>query len=194
MLRRRLLQYAAATSAALHLDRVAMWAQSADFPGPHRLTLRAVAGVVLPASEGGAFLDRQTNSFSRWVKGYRAGAEMEHGYGFTRIQNTPEHPAQRYDEQLNATDNAARKQHGKAFAQLDAAEQRVLVVATLAAVKITVLPAYPGSSHVMVDLMAFYFRSSEANDLCFQAQIGREACNGFDGVEQPPRPLKRRTA
>ncbi|MBC7926958.1 MAG: gluconate 2-dehydrogenase subunit 3 family protein [Bryobacteraceae bacterium] len=194
MLRRRVLRYAAATSAALHLDGFALWAQTADFPGPHPPTLRALAGVLLPASQGSEFLDRQTELFVRWVKGYRANAEMEHGYGFTRIQNTPAHPAPRYGQQLNQLDSVAQKQHGSPFAQMPAIEQRTLVEATLAEAKITALPPYPGGSHVVADFLAFYFRSSEANDLCFQAQIGRQACNGFAGVEQPPSRLKRRSA
>jgi hypothetical protein len=34
--------------------------------------------------------------------------------------------------------------------------------------------------------MAFYFQSSAANDLCYRAAIGREACRGLPGSEDPP--------
>jgi hypothetical protein len=40
--------------------------------------------------------------------------------------------------------------------------------------------------------MAFYFRSSDANDLCYRAAIGRDLCRGLDGSEQAPPPLKGR--
>jgi hypothetical protein len=194
MFRRRVLQYLTATAAVLHFDRLAVWAQTADFPGAHGTTLRAVADVLLPASQGNEFLDRQTRRFAQWVNGYRPGAEMEHGYGITRIQNTPAHPAPRYLRELESLENAARKQHGKPFAQLATGEKRALVEFILAEAKISVLPPYPGGSHVIADFLAFYFRGSEANDLCFEAQIGRDACNGFRAVEQTPRPLNRRGA
>jgi hypothetical protein len=150
--------------------------------------------VLLPASQGNEFLDRQTRRFAQWVNGYRAGAEMEHGYGITRIRNTPTHPGQRYLKELESLGSAARKQHGKPFAQLATGEKRALVESILAEAKISVLPPYPGGSHVIADFLAFYFRGSEANDLCFEAQIGRDECNGFRDVAQPPRPLNRRGA
>jgi hypothetical protein len=40
--------------------------------------------------------------------------------------------------------------------------------------------------------MAFYFRSSDANDLCYRAQIGRDQCRGLAGSDRPPAPLGRR--
>jgi hypothetical protein len=194
MFRRRVLQYLTAAAAVVHFDRLSVWAQTANFPGAHTTTLRALADVLLPASEGKELLDRQTRRFVQWVNGYRAGAEMEHGYGITRIQNRPAHPAPRYLRELEVLDSAARKQHGKSFAQLATGEKRALVESILAEAKISVLPPYPGGSHVIADFLAFYFRGSEANDLCFEAQIGRDECNGFRDVAQSPRPLKRRGA
>ena len=38
------------------------------------------------------------------------------------------------------------------------------------------LPPRPTGQHVVADLMATYFRSTEANDDCYKAMINREVC------------------
>jgi len=38
--------------------------------------------------------------------------------------------------------------------------------------------------------MAFYFRSSEANDECYKAMIGRETCRTIAITLRKPDPLK----
>jgi hypothetical protein len=50
-----------------------------------------------------------------------------------------------------------------------------------------VLPRTPDGKHVASDLMAFYFNSSEANDLCYRAHIGRDECRGLAGSDREPR-------
>jgi hypothetical protein len=55
--------------------------------------------------------------------------------------------------------------------------------------KITALPQSPNGAHIAADLLSFYFTSSDANDLCYQARIGRDACRGLDGSDRPPLPL-----
>jgi hypothetical protein len=42
--------------------------------------------------------------------------------------------------------------------------------------------------------MAFYFRSSEANDLCYSAQIQREVCRPIQITTKRPAPLAPSTA
>jgi hypothetical protein len=69
----------------------------------------------------------------------------------------------------------------------DAAATRAAVEAGLAAARVTALPQTPDGRHVASDLMAFYFRSSAANDLCYRAHIGRDECRGLAGSEQEPR-------
>ena len=61
------------------------------------------------------------------------------------------------------------------------------VAAALEQAKVTQLPQTPDGKHVASDLMTFYFRSSEANDLCYRAHIGRDECRGLAGSEQEPR-------
>jgi hypothetical protein len=120
----------------------------------------------------------------RWVRGYRAGAEMDHGYGMTRLRSKGASPALNYQRHLEAL--------REALLSGDADSKRQAVTAALEQAKITDLPRTPDGRHVAADLMAFYFRSSDGNDLCYRAAIGRDQCRGLDGSEQAPAPLKGR--
>jgi hypothetical protein len=145
------------------------WAQTAGFPGDQGEALRAVAKVVLPSELGPAGLEKTVAAFERWVREYRPGAEMDHGYGFTRLRSKPPSPAAVYLQQLRALGP-----NGDVAAALEQA-------------KVTQLPQTPDGKHVASDLMTFYFRSSEANDLCYRAHIGRDECRGLAGSEKEPR-------
>src|SRR5271169_5000553 len=94
MQRRTLLRWLAA------LPGLRAWAQTAAFPGVHADVLRALASVVLPSELGADGLDRAAADFARWVREYRPSAEMDHGYGFTRIRTKPASPAPAYLQQL----------------------------------------------------------------------------------------------
>ena len=54
--------------------------------------------------------------------------------------------------------------------------------------KVERLSARPTGAHIATDLMGHYFGSSEANDLCYNAAIGRDACRGLAGSENAPAP------
>ena len=153
--------------AALGIGR----AQTATFPGDQAANLRALARVTLPSAVDA---DAAAEGFARWVRGYRAGAEMDHGYGFTRLRTKPALPAANYMRQL---------------AELGPEPSAEAVAAALDAVKTAELPRTPDGRHVASDLMAWYFRSSDANDLCYRAAIGRDKCRGLAGSENAPREL-----
>jgi hypothetical protein len=57
------------------------------------------------------------------------------------------------------------------------------------AAKLEDLPERPEGRHVAADLMAFFFRSSEANDLCYRAAIGRDTCRGLVDSDRAPEQL-----
>ena len=145
----------------------------AAFPGEQAGHLRALAGVVLPSDVDAA---AAAAKFVEWVRGYRAGAEMDHGYGFTRLRNKSSLPVANYAQQLTA------------LGPQPTAES---VAAALEEAHITDLPRTPDGRHVASDLMAFYFRSSDANDLCYRAAIGRDLCRGLAGSQNPPQELRR---
>ena len=180
--RRALLQWTAGLGGLLRLPAVRLWAQTANFPAGHDDTLRALARVVLPAELGAAGIDRTAEAFVRWVRAYRAGAEMDHGYGNTRLRSKAASPAPSYLQHLDAL--------RAALASGDADSRRQAVISALESAHITDLPRTPDGRHVAADLMAFYFRSSDANDLCYRAAIGRDKCRGLENSEQAPAPLK----
>ena len=147
-----------------------LWAADESFPGGQEATLEALASIVLPSSLGKAKADELAMSFIRWVRGYSPGAEMEHGYGFTRLEARPPSPAPRYVEQL-------RQLAGKGFVAMKPAEQAALIEASLSPVKS--LPRIPAGENVVADLMSFYYFSAQAADTCYDADIHSDACRGF---------------
>jgi hypothetical protein len=152
------------------------WAQTAGFPADQGENLRSVAVVVLPSELGPEQLEKTVSAFERWVREYRPGAEMDHGYGFTRLRSKPLSPASTYLRQLQELRLAG-----------DADSRRSALGTSLAQAGVTALPATPDGRHVASDLMAFYFRSSEANDLCYRAHIGRDECRGLAGSDREPK-------
>jgi hypothetical protein len=143
------------------------------FPGDHVEHLRALARVVLPSDVDAPAVAAK---FAEWVRGYRAGAEMDHGYGFTRLRTKPALAVANYTRQLAA---------------LGPQPTADAVAAALKEAKVIDLPRTPDGRHVASDLMAFYFRSSDANDLCYRAAIGRDLCRGLSGSENAPKELGR---
>jgi hypothetical protein len=137
-------------------------------------TLKNLAAIVLPA---GVASERVAEQFETYVREYRPGADTEHGYGFTRVRPKPPSPAAEYVRQLAA---------------LPVPLTRATVEAALEAAQIKDLPRLPDGKSVIADLMSFYFRSAEANDLCYRAAIERETCRGLAGSSKEPKPLKER--
>lgn len=159
---------------------------SSDFPGARSATLEALADAVLPESLSAERRRAAVAEFVAWVRAYRPGADLDSGYGFTKLRKAPSSPASTYSGQLAALDAAARRKGG-AFAKRSLSDRRAIVERALAAAKIDALPEAPEGRHVAIDLMSFFFGSAEANDLCYQAAIGRETCRGLpDSWEKPP--------
>ena len=193
MRRRSLLAWTASAVSTLPFLRSASWvraaAASAAFPVEHDAVFAAVAAAVLPASLGRARVDEVARGFRAWVEGYREGAELDRGYGHTRLRATGPSPAASYGLQLAALDRAARAEGANNFAAASPEQRTALLEAALSSAGIDELPERPDGRHVAADLLAFFFRSAEANDLCYGAAIARDACRGLDGSDQPPKPL-----
>ena len=184
MKRRTLLRLFAATAAWLRMPALTL-GQAATLSAADEARLRALADVVLPGEMTVASRAEVVDGFLRWIRNYREGAEMDHGYGFTRLRRTPATPAGRYPAQLNALDRAARARGGS-FEMLDAAGRRAVVESAIETAKIDRLPIRPTGEHVATDLMAFYFNSEAANDLAYRAAIRRDSCRGLPGSDRPP--------
>lgn len=154
-------------------------AAPAAFVASEQKLIAAIAHAVLPESLGASQVDAIAVRFGQWIAGYRAGAEMEHGYGITRMAVKPPSPLTAYREQLSKL--------GPDFAALPIAARRSRISAAMVSAGVTALPQYPNGQHVATDLMAFWFRSGEANDICYQRAIQRYECRGFATAgEQPP--------
>jgi hypothetical protein len=165
------------------LRGVRLWAQTATFPGTREGALKELAATVLPvASLSRAGTDAVAQQFIRWVREYRAGAEMQAGYGYPRLRYKPESPASRYLSQIDAL--------GSALAISEMTTRRLQLAAVLAEAKIGNLPQAPDGNHIVPDLMSFYFMSSEANDRAYDAEIGKDKCRGLKNSGAIPPQLK----
>jgi hypothetical protein len=185
MKRRTLLQMAAAALAWMRMPAHLPGAQAAALTPADEGRMRALAEVVLPGELARDRRSEIVDEFLRWIRNYREGAEMDHGYGFTRLRRTPPPPAARYPAQLAALDRAARAK-GAAFESTDTAARRAIVEAAIVAAKVERLPARPTGDHVATDLMAFYFHGPSASDLAYRAAIARDACRGLPGSDRRP--------
>jgi hypothetical protein len=188
MERRTLLQLIASASAAVPLARIRLWAQPLELTPEAAATLHEIAPTVLPASIGAARIRGVTDGFTAWVRGYQEGIALSHGYGHPRLRKTGPSPASIYISQLAALDRSARERGGS-FSALDLETRRALLDAALASASVRTLPARPAGQHVVADLMAFYFRSTAANDDCYRALIQREVCRPIQITTRKPEPL-----
>ena len=85
---------------------------------------------------------------------------------------------------------AAARANGAGWSALDLEARRSILDAAFAKAGIRSLPPRPIGQHVVADLMAFYFRSTEANDACYQAMINREVCRPIAITTRKPEPLR----
>jgi hypothetical protein len=157
--------------------------------------LRALAVAVLPTEIGTEGVQRSADALQKWIAGYRAGAELNHGYGSARLRTTGADPSIRWALQLRTLDVDARRLHGAGFAALTADQRRDLVRAQLATERATNIPGDVGAaSHVALALLASFYGSPEATDLCYEATIAKNACRPLAQGTQRPVPLRRNGA
>ena len=188
MNRRSLIKLALTGTALSPFVRLGLTAAVQEFGTESVAILRRVGRVVLPGELGVRGVDEQVEGFARWVREYREGAELEHGYGRPRIRHAPPSPAATYAVQLQDIDKAARAK-GQPFERLDREIQRAVLETSFKAAGVADLPARPTGRHVVADLMAHYFRGSEANDLAYKALIGQQNCRPITFVVERPRAL-----
>ena len=132
--------------------------------------------------------------FGKWVDGFEPVAELDHGYlSSDEIRYGPPDPRPLWLSQMEALDLEAKSRFSLPFAGLTTIRQETMLRAAVE----RSLPADHGSSlprpeyatHVALAMMAWYFRSSEANDLCYSAQIGRHRCRGMRTVSNRPQSI-----
>lgn len=160
---------------------------------PNATTLAALGTAVLPSELGMDGVTRAVADFQRWMDGYRPGAEANHGYGTGKIETVAADPRPRWTSQLAALDVDARRSAGQSFATLTREQRQALVRTSLADERGESLPSPPAARHVAIALLAHFYESPAATDLCYDARIGRQQCRPLAAQRQEPVSLGRRT-
>jgi hypothetical protein len=187
MKRRTLLQMIAGAAAVLPFERIRLLAQPRELTPEAVTTLRTIAPTVLPSALGEKKLGEIVDRFTDWTKNYREGVPLAHGYGHPRLRKSGPSPTPLYLTQIRDLEAAASKAGGWAAMSLDA--RRAVLDEAFTKAGVRNLPVRPSGQHVVADLMAFYFRSSEANDYCYSALIAREVCRPIAITTKRPAPL-----
>ena len=181
MTRRLLIRWALSLLAIAPFARVRLFAQVRSLDEADRATLGGLAKVALPSPLGDEGVEDVVQGFLGWLGGYRAGAEMSPGYGVPRLRRTPELDISSYRAQLQAL---AQGLDGE-----DSTTTKARIQDSLEAAGVEALPSRPDGRHVVADLLSYYLSSSEARDLCYQAEIRRHTCPGLAGLDERPAPL-----
>lgn len=187
MKRREALQTLATAAAALPLINVPLEAQ--ELTSDQVFVLRDVAATVLPSAIGRKGQDDAVDHFLRWIRDYKEGVPLSHGYGEPRLVKSGPSPARAYRTQMDALQAAAKSRGGR-FGALPLEVRRAVLDDAFTAAEVRSLPGRPDGRHVVADLMAHYFRGSAANDLCYNARIGRNTYRAIRVTTVRPAPLK----
>jgi hypothetical protein len=189
MKRRTLFQSLAALLLARPLTRLTLGAQRAnELSATEVTTLRALAEVALPESIGADGREMVVDRFVAWVRNYREGADMGHGYGSSTLRRpSGPPPARQYPSQFAGLDAAARSLGAASFSALTKDQRRAIVEAALdGPARVARLPGTPTGANLVADFMGFYFNSPDAYDLCYGRDIGADRCRSLTGSEQEP--------
>jgi len=152
-------------------------------------TMRALAEAVLPSELGVAGAARVAKAFRLWIGGYAEHVELVHGYGtsalrFSSASQKPNWAVQL--ERLGARDLGPGTMQ---FAEMSHEQRRAAVRDELKNERVERMPAVGAASHVAVALLAFYYATPEATDLCYNAQIGRTMCRPLEQSSRKPLPI-----
>ena len=174
------------------LGRAFGFAQTPALGAPEVATLGAIADVVLPSTLTDDDKRLAVRGFVAWFTNYRQGADMGHGYGSSTLRGASgPSPIARYPAQFAALDAAAREKAATTFKNLPIPARREVIEAFLNQPQpVNRLPAQPTGANLVADFMGSYFNSQDGWNLCYQAEINRDACRRLDGSEKPPAPLQ----
>jgi len=152
-------------------------------------TLDALGEAVLPSQLGRAGITRAVSVFRDWGKNYHENAELLHGYGTSRLRTTGPTSVTRWTSQLDALDAAAQSKHARPFKSIKVADRADLVREALKGERLDRLPNVAEANHVAIALLAHFYESSSAADLCYQSRIGRQTCRPLAQQARKPLPL-----
>ncbi len=156
-----------------------------------RDTLTALSHLVLPKNTlGEEGITRTLNDFLRWLSQFEPVAELNHSYLSTdEITYGGPDPAPQWSAQLQALEIEASKSYSKRFSDIGAEKQRVILDHQLPNTATLDLPYTGDAPHIAIGLLSFFYSTSEANDLAYDAAIERHTCRGLDSAPNKPTPL-----
>ncbi len=153
--------------------------------------LRALAEVALPTDALGAEgAETAVAGFMAWVEGFEPAAELDHPYLTGELRYGEPHPGPRWAAQLQAMELESRRRSGASLAERSEDERRAMVSDAIRVEGSASPPGDPArAGHVVVGLLAWFYGTSEANDLCYRARVGRHTCRGIASLPEEPAPL-----
>jgi hypothetical protein len=164
------------------------WARSQVVATEQPISYLDIAVVVLPESLGPKGISESAAAFEAWLGDYKAGVDAGSGYGNTRLTVTGPNPSLRYPDQLRELVAAAAAKGGR-FASLSLPDRRSILQEALLAAGATSIPHRPNGRHVVADLMAHFYSSSNGIDFCYNAAIRIADCRGLASSAERPAPL-----
>lgn len=151
-------------------------------------TLGALADVVLPRRAlGEDGVRRVVEGFRAWLDGLEPGAELDHPYIWTdEILYGPPHPGPAWTAELEALELESSRRHGVGYSELTLGQREAVLREQLPESEETNLPEPARAAHVALGLLAYFYATPEANDLCYEARIERHSCRGLDSAPDAP--------
>ena len=151
-------------------------------------TLRAVAEAVLPDELGDDGRERAVRAFERWSEALEPVAELSHPYLVPEIRYSGPDPRPGWAAQLEGLEKECRSRHALSLSDLDVPGRRELLARPLE--EAGPEPGAPqNADHVALALIAHFFGSPVATDLCYGRAIRKELCRSIEGAEDEPAPL-----
>ena len=174
------------SDAQTHADATS--AGTAPVPLPPE-TLRAVGAAILPDELESDGRERAVRAFERWSDALEPVAELSHPYLVPEIRYSGPDPRPGWAAQLRGLEKECESRHGVPLADLDVPGRRALLARPLGESG-AALGAPQQADHVALALIAHFFGSAIATDLCYGRAIRRELCRTIEGAEDEPEPLE----
>ena len=153
-------------------------------------TLHALGEAILPSAIGRDGAARVVRDFQRWLDNYREHAEIVHGYGTSALRFTRPSPRAKWAlqiEQLGRRTSDVGRQRG--FASLSPGSRRSIIAQELKDERLERMPDVASAPHVAIGLLAFFYGTSDAADLAYEAKIGRDQCRPLAASPHKPLPI-----
>jgi hypothetical protein len=153
-------------------------------------TLHALGEAILPSAIGRDGVARVVRDFQRWIDNYREHAEIVHGYGTSALRFTRASPRAKWAlqiERLGRRTSDVGRQRG--FASLSPESRRSIIAQELKDERLERMPDVASAPHVAIGLLAFFFGTSDAADLAYEAKIRREQCRPLAASPRKPLPI-----